>query len=115
MCGIGFQRHSFVYEYQDFPTPFVVETIFSLLYIFDTFVKDQLDYGCMGLFMNSVLFHWPISLLKGLISTNKLLDGKRRSTESKGNFLDWNKIFANLIIREIYCKRIDYEREYKEI
>ena len=42
MCGVGFQCHSFACEYQDFPTPFVKETTFSLLHILDTLVKDQL-------------------------------------------------------------------------
>ena len=66
--------------------------------------------------MNSVLFHWPMYHEQvGPHQTNKLLDGKRRINGIKRKLLDWNKIFANLIIREIYCKRIDYEREYKEI
>lgn len=97
VCGVGFQCHCFACEYQDFPTPFVKETIFSLLHILDTLVKDQLIM-CVGLFVRSVLFHWPIC--QGQVrpqQTNKLLDDKRRINRRKRKCLEWKKMFANLM------------------
>lgn len=110
MCGIGFQLLFFAYEYQDFPTPFVVETIF--------FPTAYFWYPCQdcwlwmyGFIYELVLFHWPV---REQVGPHQLIVfwRKEASTESKGNFWTGTKYFANLIIREIIGEN-DYEREYK--
>ena len=39
---------------------FVEETVFLLVYILASFVKDELGHRCVGLFLDSILFHWSV-------------------------------------------------------
>lgn len=68
-----------------------------------------------GLFMNSVCFIGHVSNKWDHI---KLISfwTEKEDQRNQRKLLDWNKIFAKpLLLDRIYCKRIDYEREYKEI
>lgn len=68
--------------------------------------QRSVDYGCMGLFMNSVLFHWPMYHEQvgphQLISfwTGKSINGIKRK------LLDWNKIFANLVLERFVSREL---------
>lgn len=107
MCRIGFQCHSFACEYQDFPSPFVVETIFSLLHIFDTLVKDQL-------IMDVWVYLWTLFCFIGLCIMNKwdhikLISfwmAKEESTESKGNFWTGTKYLQTLLLERFIAREL---------
>ena len=95
-------------------------TICQEFYIFFTAhswypCQRSVDYVCVGLFVRSVLFHWPIC--QGQVRPQKLINfwmAKEESTEEKGNIWSGKKCLQTFCIREIYCKRINHESVYKD-
>ena len=57
--------------------------------------------------MNSVLFHWPMYHEQvGPHQTNKLLDGKKASTESKGNLWTGTKYLQTLLLERFIVREL---------
>lgn len=59
---IRIQFHISACGYELFPKEFIEETVISPLYVYGTFLKNQLTKILWGLFLGSILFHCLIGL-----------------------------------------------------